>query len=245
MSATDLSERQAAMIAGLAFVAMVVLAFFANFFVLERFVEPGDAAATVSNIAGSEGLFRSGIAAFVGVFALDVVMAWALYVFFKRADRGLSLLAAWFRLAVAAIGATAVLNLLAAARLVDGTGYATVLEVGQRNAQVMLFLDAYIYRWAISLAFFGVYLLLLGYIVIRSDYVPRVLGVLLALAGLGYLARCLARILLADYADYEGLFEMLNAVTALAGEFSLGGWLLLRGGRKPAREAARAEAASA
>jgi len=230
-TSTDLSQRQAALIAGFAFVAMAVLALFANFFVLERLVEPGDAAATVGNLAGSGGLFRAAIAAFAAVFTLDVVMAWALYVFFKRANRGLSLLAAWFRLATAAIGASALLHLLAAARLVDGTGYAAALDAGQRDAQVLLSLDSYVYGWTFSLIFFGVYLLLLGYLALRSDDVPSVLGVLLGLAGLGYLVRCLARVLLARYADDEGFFEAVNAVTGIAGEFSLAGWLLVRGGK--------------
>jgi Domain of unknown function (DUF4386) len=235
---TDLSQRRAAVIAGLAFVAMIVLAFFANFFVLDRLVEPGDAAATASNIASSAGLFRAGIAAFAAVFALDVVMAWALYAFFKRANRGLSLLAAWFRLMTAAISATALLNLLVAVRLVDGTGYSGALEAGQRDAQVMLSLDAYHYGWDIGLVFFGVYLLLLGFMAVRSDYVPSILGVLVALAGLGYVVNDLARVLLTGYEADEAVRSPLFLVLAVAGEFSLGGWLLLRGGRKEAREAA-------
>lgn len=234
---TQLSQRQAALIAGLASVAMIVLAFFANFFVLGTLVEPDDAAATVSNIAGSEGLFRGGIAAFVIVFALDVVMAWALYVFFKRAARELSLLAAWFRVVTAAISATALMNLLAVPRLAGGAGHAAALEAGQRDAQVMLFIDAYDHGWAVGLAFFGVYLLLLGFMAIRSDDVPNVLGVLVALAGVGYLVDNLASILLTGYQDAGSVLEALSIVTAIAGEFSLTGWLLLRGGREQAREA--------
>jgi hypothetical protein len=232
-SIADISQRQAARIAGFAYVVIIVLAFFANFLVVDRLVEPGDAAATVSNIAGSEGLFRSGVAAFVAVFVSDAVVAWALYIFFRRASRDLSLLMAWFRLLYTAISAIALLNLLVAVLLVGGADYAAALGVGQRDAQVMLFLDAYDYGWAIGLVCFGIHLVLLGFIVLRSDYVPSILGSLLAVAGLGYLVDSLARFLLPNYEDYGNLFLVLVAVPAIAGEFSLTGWLLLRGGKEP------------
>jgi Domain of unknown function (DUF4386) len=229
----DISQRQAARIAGFAYVVIIVLAFFANFFVVERLVEPGAAAATVSNIAGSEGLFRSGVAALMAVFVSDAVVAWALYIFFRRVSGDVSLLTAWFRLLYTAISAIALLNLLVAALLVGQADYATALGAGQRDAQVMLFLDAYDYGWAIGLVCFGIHLVLLGFMVVRSDYVPSILGVLLAVAGLGYLVDSLARFVLPNYEDYANLFLVLVAVPAIPAEFSFTGWLLLRGGRAP------------
>jgi hypothetical protein len=231
----DLSERQAALTAGLAFAAMAVLALFANFYVLGTLIEPHDAAATVSNIAGSEGLFRAGIAAFAVNFVLDVVVGWALYILLRRTSRSLSLLAAAFRLATGAIGATALLNLLAVLPLLDGTGYAAAFGAAQRAAQVMLYHDAFISGFGIALVFFGVHLLLLGYLAYRSEYVPTVLGILLALAGLGYLVNYLARILLTGYEDYRSAFMLPAFGLALTGEFSWMFWLLLRGGRPKPR----------
>jgi hypothetical protein len=228
------TPRQAAVTAGLAYVGISVLALFANFVVLERLTDPDDAATTVSNIAKSELLFRSGVAAFIVVFILDVVVAWGLYVFLRRTSRELSLCAAWFRLIYAAIAGAALLNLLVAVRLVDDTGYTTAFEAGQRNAQVMLFLDAYSYGWSIGLVCFGVHLLLLGLVIVKSDYVPSVLGLLVALAGLGYVVGKLAPVLLPDYND---AFVLLILVLAVPGEFGLIGWLLWRGGKdRPANE---------
>jgi Domain of unknown function (DUF4386) len=234
----EMSQRRAAIIAGIAYAVMAALSFCANFFALEALVEPGDATATVSNIAGSEGLFRGGVGAFAAVFALDVVIAWALYVFFKRANRGLSLLAAWFRVVTAAIPATALMSLLVVPRLVDGTGYASALPPGQRDAQVMLFLDAYDKGWAIALAFFGVYNILLGFMALRSDYVPNILGILVALAGCGYLLDNFALIVWTGYEDNGGFLEAISTVLAIVGELSLTVWLLLWGGEKEASEAA-------
>jgi hypothetical protein len=142
------------------------------------------------------------------------------------------MLAAWFRLLYTAISAIALLNLLVVALLVGRADYATALGVGQRDAQVRLFLDAYDYGWAIGLVCFGVHLVLIGFLVVKSDYVPSILGVLLAVAGLGYLVASFARFVLPNYEDYANLFMALVAVPAIPGEFSLTGWLLLRGGKE-------------
>jgi Domain of unknown function (DUF4386) len=225
---TAMTLRQAALLAGLAYVVIIVLALFANFFVLERLTVPDDAATTVSNIASSELLFRSGVAAFIIVLIADVVVAWALYVFLQRTNRELSLFAAWFRLIYVAISAAALLNLLIAVKLVDDTGYTTAIEAGQRNAQVMLFLDAYTYGWSIGLVWFGVHLLLLGLVIVKSAHAPSILGLLVAMAGLGYAVGKLASVLLPDYND---AFLLLIAVLAVPGEFGLTAWLLWKGGK--------------
>jgi hypothetical protein len=223
-------QRRAALIAGLAYVIITVLSLFA-ISVLDGPTEPGDPAATVENILDSEGLFRSGIAAFIIVLIADVVVAWALYVFFQRTSRQLSLFAAWFRLLYVAIAAAALLNLLVVLKLVDGTGYSTALEKGERDAEVMLSLDAYNYGFFLGLIFFGVHLLLLGFVMVKSDYAPSILGTLVALAGLGYVAIDLARVVLPDYRDYDNLLLALLVVLAIPGEFGLIGWLLWRGGK--------------
>jgi hypothetical protein len=88
------SVRKAALIAGFSYLAIFALAIFANFFVLERLVDQDDAAATASNIAESETLFRFALVAFLVVFLLDILIAWALYVFYRATSTEVSLLAA-------------------------------------------------------------------------------------------------------------------------------------------------------
>lgn len=226
-----ISQRQAALISGLSYAVIIVLALFANFFVLGTLTEPDDAAATVRNINDSEVLFRSGVVAFIIVLAADVVVAWGLYIFLQRTSRELSLIAAWFRLVYVAIACAALLSLLVAVKLADDTGYTTALERGQRDAQTMLSIDAYHYGWRIGLVFFGIHLLLLGYVMVKSDYVPRILGTLVALAGLGYTVSILAVILLPSSSNFEDIFLLLIAVVAVPGEFGLTGWLIWKGGK--------------
>jgi hypothetical protein len=227
---TAIPQRRAALIAGLAYVILTVLALFA-IRVLDGSTQPDNPAATVEHIVNSKALFRSGLPAFFIVLIADVVVAWALYVFFQRTSRELSLFAAWFRLLYVAIAAAALLNIPVILKLVDGTGSATALEKGQRDVQVMLSLDAYNYGFFLALVFFGVHLLLLGFVMVKSDDAPSILGMLVALAGLGYVVINLARVVLPDYRDYENLLLLLLAVLTVPGELGLVGWLLWRGGK--------------
>jgi Domain of unknown function (DUF4386) len=228
---TDVSPRQAAVVAGLAYVVIIGLAGYANFFILEALVESDDAAATFDNIVGSEGLYRSGVAAFVIVFIADIAVAWGLYVFFKRTSPELSRLTAWLRLVYVGVAAAATLHLLVVGRIVDGSGYVSDIEVGERQTQVMLAYDSYIYGWSVGLVIFGAHLLLLGYVMVKSVDAPRVLGMLVMLAGVGYVVSNLALVLLPGYEDYADAFLLLTVVLAVPGEFTLPVWLLWRAGR--------------
>jgi hypothetical protein len=233
---TAIPQRRAALIAGLAYVILTVLALFA-IRVLDGSTQPDNPAATVEHIVNSKALFRSGLPAFFIVLIADVVVAWALYVFFQRTSRELSLFAAWFRLVYVAIAGAALLNLLAVLKLVDGAGYAAALEAGQRDVQVMLSLDAYVYGWSIGLVAFGVHLLLLGIVIAKSSYAPRILGILVVAAGVGYVLRHLALVLLPNFEDYQDLSLLLVAVLAVRVEFGLPVWLLWRGGKRKVRDA--------
>lgn len=223
-------QRRAALIAGLAYVVITVLGLFA-ISVLDGSTEPDDPAATVDNIANSKTLFSSGLVAFTIVLIADGVVAWALYVFFQRTSRELSLLAAWFRVVYVAIAAAALMNLLVVLKLVAGAGYSTALETGERNTQVTLSLDAYNTGFFLALVFFGVHLLLLGFVMVMSDYAPSILGMLVAVAGIAYVVINLVRVAQPNYRYHEDLLLLLLAVFAVPGEFGLIGWLLSKGGK--------------
>jgi len=228
---TEISPRQAARIAGSANLIVFVLAIFANFFVVEGLIEPGDAAATAANIVDSEGLFRSGLVAFTVVFVLDLVITWALYVFFRTVSRDLSLLTALFRLVYTALLGVALIGFFLVLQLVSGAEHLAVFEPGQLDAQVMLVLDGFNYGWLIGLACFGVHLILLGYLILKSGFIPRVLGILLLLAGAGYVIDTLANALLANYDDFATVFLLIVAVPSVVGELAFTIWLLWRGGK--------------
>ena len=225
----DTSQRKAARVAGFGYLIIAILAIFANFFVLESLIVPGDAATTADNILASDGLFRAGIASLVVVVVLDVVVALALYILLKPVNTSLALLAAGFRLVFAAIFGVALVNLVLASELLGGADYLAVFEPDQLHSRVMFFINAFNYGWLIGLVFFGVHLCLLGYLIIKSGSIPRVLGVLLIVASLGYLIDSFANVLLSNYADYETAFLVIVAVPAVIAELAFTFWLLFTG----------------
>jgi hypothetical protein len=222
----DISLRQAAIVAGVGLLIMAILAPFAEFFVRLSLIVPGDAAATAKNIMADESLFRIAICVYLIVAILDVVVAWALYVFLKPVNKSLSLLAAWFRVVYAAILAMVLLNLVTALHLLSGADYLSVFETDQLHAQAMLFLNAFDYGWSIGLAIFGLHLLVLGYVVFRSGYVPKLLGILLMIAGLGYLIDSFGKLLSTNYNANIAMFTFIGEVLLIF-------WLFIKGARIP------------
>jgi len=228
---TELQPRTAAKIAGVGYLLIFVLAIFANFFVREGLIDATDVSATFSNIAESEFLFRAGIAGFLAVFIIDVVIAWALFVLFKAVSKQLSLLTAWFRLVYTVFLGVALIFFLLVVQLVSGAGYLAAFDQGQLDAQATLLLDAFNYAWLIGLAGFGFHLMLLGYLILASRIAPGTLGILLAVAGAAYVFDTLANILVSTYSEYETIFLLIVAVPSVVGELAFTVWLLARGGR--------------
>jgi hypothetical protein len=199
---------------------MAVLAHLAHFGVLQNLIVPADATATVNNIIASEGLFRVAIAALLIVTFLDILVAWALYVLLRPVNAALALLVGWLRLAAPAVFAVALANLLDVAQLVGGPDGAA-LQPARLQAQVMASIASFENGWDMSLAIFGLHLLGLGYLLFRSADFPGFLGVLVVIAGGGYLADAFTRILLPDFAFTFSVFTFV-------GEALLIVWLFYR-----------------
>lgn len=227
-----ISSRMSAKIAGIGLLLMAALAIFANFFVLERLIVQGDPTTTIGNIVAHELLYRFGVASFVLVFILDVIVAWALYVFFRPVNKDLSVLAAWSRLAYAAVLGVAVAHLFDALQLVMG-GASAGRESLELRAQVASSISSFDSVWVIGLLLFGVHLLVLGYLAFRSSHVPGIIGALLIAAGVGYAIDGFAKLLLPMYADHEAIFLAIVAIPAVLGELSLAIWLVVRGSKVP------------
>jgi hypothetical protein len=226
---TEISQRHAALVAGFGLLIMTIFYVFADYFIFQKLIVPGDASATASNIMASEMLFRTGICSILIVLICDVVVAWALYIFLKQVNKSLSLLTAWLRLVYAAMLGIALFNLVIVLILVSGANYLVVFEADQLHAQVLLYLNAFYDVWAVGLIVFGFHLVALGYLAFKSDYIPKILSILLMAAGLGYLI------------DYFGSLLFPNSDVAISmvlgwGELIFMFWLLFKGGKMPAKD---------
>ena len=220
----DMSLRRAAQVAGFGYLVVFVLGIFA--FSLDDLIVPGDAAATASNISDSELSFRAGVASLLILLVADLVVAWALYIYLKPVSESLSLLTAWLRLIYVAVAASAFAGLFSVLMILSGP---TVFELGQLDVPTSLFLNLYEYGFNVSFVFFGLHILGLGYLIWKSDYVPRVLGVLLIIAALGYQIDSFASLLFSSYANNDSLFVVFVAVPAIVSELAFTLWLLIRG----------------
>ena len=187
---------------------------------------PGDATATAENIMTSESLFRIGIASETVVFLVEIIMAAIFYVLLKPVSPMLSLAAAFSRLAEAVVQAVNLLPSILVFLLVSGSGYLTVFEPEQRDALVMLSLNLYDYMTLVWGFFFGLHLLLLGYLVYKSAYFPPILGILLALASLGYILQSYGALLVPPY---DAILDTVVLVLAVPGELAFTLWLLIKG----------------
>jgi len=167
-------------------------------------------------------LLLAGIFSYVVVFICDVIVAWALYVLLIPVNRSLSLLTAWFRLVYTVIAFVALFKLVTVFRLLDAPDYQAAFGSEQLHAQVQLLLSAFRYEWGMGLILFGIHLILLAYLVYRSGYIPRVLAILLGIAGLGWLVHELGPYLFPNV-DLGFLF------ITLLGELVFMLWLLIRG----------------
>ena len=214
--------RQAALIAGFGILIMAFAAPFAELFVYAKLVIPGNIEETARGIVANKGLFLAWIFAYLATFICDLLVAWALYVLLIPVNRSLSLLTAWFRLVYTVIAFVAMLKLVTVFRILNSPDYLAIFGSDQLHAQVKLLLNSFQYEWGIGLVLFGIYLGLLGYLVYRSEYIPKILGILLIIAGLGWLIYCLAPYL---YPDANVQFIMIT----FFGELIFMLWLLLRG----------------
>jgi hypothetical protein len=216
--------RRSALVAGTALLGVAVLAAAGNFGAVQRLVTDGNATRTAIDIMAAQTIFSLGIAALVVVVALDIVVARALRAFFAPVHHRLASLAAWLRVSYAAIFAVAISQLFAALHLLENTHHLTGSALAHRRTEALLKIEAFQNIWRISLVLFGLHLVLIGYLTYRSGYAPRVLGVLLVIAGAGYLVDSLGGIFSNSYS------VNVSAVTFI-GEALLMVWLLVKGRR--------------
>ncbi len=221
---SDLPPGTAATTAGLALLAMTLVS--AASFAAYNTLVVADAARTAANIADHELVFRALTGGFLVVAVLDVVVAWALYHLLAPAGRPLAQLAAWLRVTYAAVFAAALSNLLIVARLLTDASLRAGFDPRQADAQAVASVHAFKDGWDAALVIFGLHLLVLGRIVLRSGYVPRTLGVLLMIASTGYLIDGLGRLLSRNYHANITAFTFVGEVLLMV-------WLLWKGRRLP------------
>ena len=223
--AFDFDPKRYARLAGVLYLAIILLGMFGELYVRGSLVVPGNAAATLSNISASPGLWRAGIVGDLLMQVGDVPVIVIFYLLLRHVHLGLALFSMLINLVQTAVLVANKLNLLVPLFLIEGAGGDLgAFSMEQRAALSQLAIKAHGYGFGIGLIFFGFACLAQGWLIYRSGFLPRVLGVLLAVAGVSYLLNSLA--LLFAPALAGAMFVLLPA---FVGELSLALWLTFHG----------------
>jgi hypothetical protein len=223
------SIRRQARIAGLLYLGLLVLAPLGLLYVPGELIVDGDATATADNVRAAEGLLRLGIASELSHQVVAIFLVLALYRLFRPVDEALArqvvVLGALVSVPIVFVNA---LNDVAALVLVRGADWLSVFGRSELDAMAYLFLHLHGQGVTLASVFWGLWLFPFGLLVIRSGFLPRVLGYLLFLAGAGYLATACATLLLPEQAPSVSRF----ATPLLFGELPIIFWLAIRGARE-------------
>jgi hypothetical protein len=216
------------------YVLASIVGFFAMGYVPGKLIVHGNAMATANNISASETLFRLGIAGQLIGMAGFIFVALALYDLLKGVNQRHAWLMVLLIVVSIPIAFLNELNSIAALVLVRGADFLSILEKPQREALAMLFLKLHGQGLVVAEIFWGLWLFPLAMLVYRSRFLPRFLGVWLALAGFAWVILSLTSVLLPQYQDKVNTYSQ----PAFFGEIAFMLWLVIKGAKPPALDAA-------
>jgi hypothetical protein len=221
------STRNPGRFAGSLYLLFSIVGFFAMMYVPSKLIVHGNAAATAGNISASETLFRLGIAAQLICHAGFIFVVLALYDLLKGVNRRHASLMVILLVVQIPIAFLHELNSIAALFLVRGADFLSIFEKPQRDALAMLFLNLHFEGLVVDEIFMGLWLLPLALLVYRSRFLPRFLGVWLALGGFTWVILSLTEVLSPQY--YDKVFNFTQP--AAFGEVAFMLWLVIKGAR--------------
>ena len=224
-------DRKTARIGGVLYL-IIVLGSIAGGILSEMYIQShlvGEVVDPAGALMVPEGIYRLGFAIYLLVYASDLAAAVVLYALLRPVNKEIALLAAFFRFAEATILAINLLNHYNAFLLLGGGETLAAFQAEQTQVLASIFLDAQRSGYLIGQVFFGFHCLFLGYLFLQSGYFPRVLGILLIAASLGYLVESFTYFLLPNYDAIEASISWIVAAPAFLAELFLTYWLLFKG----------------
>jgi len=216
------SPRKTARVAAFVFLIIFFLGMSTELFIRPGMIVPGDAATTVKNIAASKALFRLSLVSDLIRLMFLMLLPLVLYKLLKPVNKSIASLMVIFALVCVPISLLNELNHFAVLLLSSGADYLTAFKADQLNALVMFFVELRKYGTFIPQVF-SVWVLLLGYLVFKSGFLPRILGILLMLGGLCYTVQAVLFLI------FPNLDLMIFGLFAIIIESLFYLWLLIKG----------------
>jgi hypothetical protein len=220
------SAQSVARVGGALYLIIIILGALGEAVVRGSIVVPGNATATAANLRSLEWLWRLGVAGETVLLASAIALALILNVLLRPVSRDLALVAVFFNLVCIAIEGVAAISLAATLLPVTNAAYVDAFTPQQLDVIAMLSIQSHSAGFGIALIFFGVECVILGYLIYRSGYMPRAIGVLMQIAGVCYVINSFA--LLLSPALSSRLFPGI-LIPSLIAELSLALWLLVKG----------------
>lgn len=209
---------------GIAYLIIFITGFYANFSILETLVDFNDAFGTTANIIENSKQFKNGLLAFLVMLIADIFLIWSLFKITEPTNKMLSYTTSFFRGLHALFFVIALVKLFSIYQL--STDATNTIEL---QTNVMTLLTDFDKLWTIGLLFFGVHLVLLGFVGLKVSFIPKLISFLLILAAFGYFIDGFSKLFFEGYDNYKFYFEAIVIFTGVIGEFSFTIWLLIKG----------------
>jgi len=221
-------KRRNALIAGISLIVMAIAAGFSYGYVFGNTILEEDPVATHHAVTSMGSLFYAGLGGWIVIFLTDLIVAWTLYLFFRDVNRNLSLVTALVRFACTAFLGLALVELFRIVPFTRGTGAADAEAAGM---EILSLAGSFARIWSVGLMVFGIHLLGLGRLGMRSIHVPRWLGIWLIFAGALYFLLHFARSVIPGSEMAVTATERILSVPMALAEILLAFWLIFRGGK--------------
>lgn len=222
--------KQIAKISGIAYLMIFISGFYANFYAVESLIDLNNADVTIQNLIENTSQLGYGIIGFVVMLIFDLILVWSLHALLKKGNRNISLTASALRFINVLFFCMALLNLFEVHNITSNQNLNIQALETQQN--IMALLKSFNEIWILGLMIFGMHLAFLGYLIFKSNNVPKSIGLLLFIAALGYLIDGFANFFMPNYVDYKDVFAIIVIMPAVIGEFSFTIWLLIKGFKK-------------
>lgn len=220
-------QQKAAVISGIALLLMTLAAISAQGFIHSSLVVNEDAATTFKNIQAAQSLFRIEILGWLLIILLDVIVSWGFYIVLKPFHHGYALLAGWLRLLYTAILAMAVSHLVITSSAVQNVE--SGLPPDNFAQQVMRSISSFEDIWSFGLIIFGVHLILVGLVAMSTEKIPKMISILVVLAGFSYSSIHTMYTFLPQIEGLTAQLEWILMAPMVVGELGFGLWLLVKG----------------
>jgi Domain of unknown function (DUF4386) len=215
-----------ARIGGALYLVIIVLGIFSQIFVRDKVIVPGDSVATAANLTSMEALWRAGIAAEVLMAITTVTLAMVYYYLLRPVHKEINLLATLLRMTSVTVQTSALVYLLLALYPVTNPAFTKTFAPDQVAAFASMAIRSHSYGYSTALLFTGCTFLVHGWLIFNSGYLPKFLGVMIEIAGVGYISNGFAQIL---FPNVAGIVFIAIIVPVFVGETTVSLWLLIKG----------------